>query len=160
MWKTKTAIWSSKNKDYYGLTVVLRGDQSVARHLPLMVLYLPQQLSQHPMDMWGGNEVVGFQWALSCCIFSAKNAAYPSTHILPCVCFCECVRACRGAGTWWATRMISLLFRCHPSTRNRDNDSTETLEPRNFTSDQLFKTVMTAFMQVCVCVCVCESFRV
>lgn len=66
-------------------------------------------------------------------LFRKKDAADPHTD------------------AWWVTRMRSLLFPRHPSTRNRDNDSMETLEPRNFTTDQLFKTVMTAFMQLCVC---------
>lgn len=54
------------------------------------------------------------------------------------------------AGTWWVIRMRSLLFPRHPLTRNGDIDSLETLEPHNFTSNQLFKTVMTFFMWLCV----------
>lgn len=46
--------------------------------------------------------------------------------------------------------MRSLLFPRHPLTRNGDIDSLETLEPHNFTSNQLFKTVMTFFMWLCV----------
>lgn len=48
-------------------------------------------------------------------------------------------------GTWWVTCLRSLLFPHHPSTRGRNNDELETLEPSNFTNNQLFKTVMTAF---------------
>lgn len=76
-------------------------------------------------------------------------------------------------GTWWVTCMRSLPFPHHPSTRGRNNDELETLEPSNFTNNQLFKTIMTAFyaavcgferlcttyLQACVCACVCEWVR-
>lgn len=65
---------------------------------------------------------------------------------------CVCVD---GLAPHEQTRMRSLLLPWHPSTRNLDNECWETLEQCNFTSDQLFKRVMTAFMQLCVCACVC-----
>lgn len=65
---------------------------------------------------------------------------------------CVCVD---GLAPHEQTRMRSLLLPWHPSTRNWDNECWETLEQCNFTSDQLFKRVMTAFMQLCVCACVC-----
>lgn len=65
---------------------------------------------------------------------------------------CVCVD---GLAPHEQTHMRSLLLPWHPSTRNWDNECWETLEQCNFTSDQLFKRVMTAFMQLCVCACVC-----
>lgn len=62
---------------------------------------------------------------------------------------CVCVN---GLAPHEQTRMRSLLLPWHPSTRNWDNECWETLEQCNFTSDQLFKRVMTAFMQQSVCV--------
>lgn len=59
--------------------------------------------------------------------------------------------------------MRSLLLSPHPTTRNWDNESSETLEQNYFNDDQLFNTIMTAFMgpgmhartRVSVCVCMC-----
>lgn len=120
------------------LTVSIGGDQAVSGHpLPLMVSDPPSSSRhQHP-------------------VVSSRNEA---------AVLMGCVHSCWGAGARWATRMRSSLFPRHPSTRNWDNDCWETLEQRNFTSDQLFKGVMTAFMQLRVCVqisfsYVCENMR-
>lgn len=63
---------------------------------------------------------------------------------------CRWVHVCWELVLWWITCMRSSLFPPHPSTRNGNNDQLETLELCNFTDNQLFKTVMTAFMQQCV----------
>ena len=121
-----------------------------------MVLYLPEKWPRQPEVMRPGNDwAAGFQWTRCSCIFciSGKDAPYPS--LCACheneECVCRCIYMCvEEAGAWCLPCMRSLLFPRHPSTRNRDNDKLETLELRNFTNNQLFKTVMTAFMRLCV----------
>lgn len=116
-------------KKRYNLTVSLRVDRAVSGHRPSHMVSKRLSSSQKPSIQRTQAEMK-LQFYRGGCVCGNRLPPHEQT------------------------RMRSSLLPCHPSTRNWDNECWETLEQCNFTCDQLFKRVMSAFMQLCVCMCV------